>query len=101
MKIPTSFIDKLVDEGKIYLFQLYNKDFSPHSKGTPNLHTLYFKMLFDERNLEDVVYRLNGEAEMFYRPASIKYDKPTHPKNTPIKIKIHSMIKKQALFLMT
>lgn len=58
-------------------------------------------MLFDERNLEDVVYKLNGEAEMFYRPASIKYDKPTHPKNTPIKIKIHSMIKKQALFLMT
>lgn len=101
MKIPTTFIDKLVDEGKIYLFQLYNKDFSPHSKGTPNLHTLYFKMLFDERNLEDVVYKLNGEAEMFYRPASIKYDKPTHPKNTPIKIKIHSMIKKQALFLMT
>lgn len=80
MKIPTTFIDKLVDEGKIYLFQLYNKDFSPHSNGTPNLHTLYFKMLFDERNLEDVVYRLNGEAEMFYRPASIKYDKPTHPK---------------------
>lgn len=93
MRIPTSFIDKLVDEGKIYLFQLYNKDFSPHSKGTPNLHTLYFKMLFDERNLEDVVYKLNGEAEMFYRPASIKYDKPTHPKNAPIKIKIHSMIK--------
>lgn len=83
-KIPTSFIDKLVDEGKIYLFQLYNKDFSPFSKGTPNLHTLYFKMLFDERNLDDVVYKLNGEAEMFYRPASIKYDRPTHPKNMPI-----------------
>lgn len=98
MKIPTSFIDKLVDEGRIYLFQLYNKDFSPHSKGTPNLHTLYFKMLFDERNLEDVVYRLNGEAKMFYRPASIKYDKPTHSKNTPIKNKNTLNDKKASTF---
>lgn len=31
-------------------------------------------MLFDERNLANVVYRLNGGAEMFYREASIKED---------------------------
>ena len=29
-------------------------------------------MLFDERNLGDVVYKLNGQAEVFYRKASIK-----------------------------
>lgn len=36
------------------------------------MHTVYWKMLFDSRNLENIVYKLNGEAEVFYRPASIK-----------------------------
>ena len=70
-KIADSFIDDLVNEGKLYLFQIYNKDFSPYSKGKPNLHTLYWKMLFDEVNLKDVVYKLNGQAEVFYRKKSI------------------------------
>ncbi len=70
-KISKSFIDSLVSEGKLYLFQIYNKDFSPHSKGKPNLHTLYWKMLFDEKNLKDVVYKLNGQAEVFFRRKSI------------------------------
>ena len=61
----------MVNEGKLYLFQIYNKDFSPYSKGKPNLHTLYWKMLFDSKNLEDVVYKLNGQAEVFYRKKSI------------------------------
>lgn len=64
----------LVDKGELYMFQIYNKDFSNFSKGKENLHTMYFKMLFDERNLADVVYRLQGGAEMFYRPASIDED---------------------------
>ena len=76
--ISVAYIDSLVKEGKLYLFQIYNKDFSEYSKGTPNMHTLYWKMLFDERNLTDVVYQLNGGAELFYRERSIKYDKPTH-----------------------
>ena len=71
--IKANYIDKLVKEGKLYLFKIYNKDFSPYSKGTPNLHTLYFKMLFDERNLKNTVYKLNGGAEMFYRKKSLNY----------------------------
>lgn len=71
--IPESYITQLVDEGKLYLFQIYNKDFSPYSKGTPNMHTLYWKMLFDERNLANVVYKLNGQAEVFYRKKSISW----------------------------
>ncbi len=71
-KIPESYINQLVEEGNLYLFQLYNKDFSPNSKGTPNLHTLYWKMLFDADNLKDVVYKLNGQAEVFFRKSSIK-----------------------------
>lgn len=85
--ISSDYIDKLVEDGRIFLFQIYNKDFSPNSKGTPNMHTLYWKMLFDERNLADVVYKLNGQAEVFFRKASIKADKPTHPADVPIKNK--------------
>ena len=84
--ISESYINNLVENGKLYLFRLHNKDFSPHSKGLPNLHTLYWKMLFDKDNLKNVIYKLNGEAELFYRPASIK---PiiTHPANEPIPCK--------------
>ena len=65
-------IDLLQEKGQLYLFQIYNKDFSTYSKGTPNMHTFYWKMLFDQRNLTNAVYKLNGEAEVFYRRASIK-----------------------------
>lgn len=92
-------IMELVENGYIYLFQIYNKDFSKYSKGTPNLHTLYFKMLFDERNLSNVVYKLNGEAEMFYREASINdKEKITHQANQPIKNKNPDNEKKESVF---
>lgn len=79
---------ELVEEGKVYLFKIYNKDFSPKSSGTPNLHTMYFKMLFDEKNLNDVVYKLSGGAEMFWRKKSIKdADKIIHRSNEKIKKK--------------
>ena len=84
-------------DGKIYLFQIYNKDFSQSSKGRPNLHTMYWKMLFDESNLKDVVYKLNGQAEIFFRKASIKHH-VTHPANVPIKNKNIHTPKKESLF---
>lgn len=84
--IDWGVVEEYTEEGKIYLFQIYNKDFSPHSKGTPNMHTLYWKTLFDERNLANVVYKLNGEAEIFFRKASLER-KVTHPANDPIKTK--------------
>lgn len=98
-KISKNYIDGLVENGYIYLFQIYNKDFSKYSKGTPNLHTLYFKMLFDDRNLSNVVYKLNGEAEMFYREASINdKEKITHQANQPIENKNHDNEKKESVF---
>lgn len=96
--IPESYINLLVNEGKLYLFQIYNKDFSKYSKGTKNLHTMYFEMLFDERNLKDVVFKLNGEAEMFYRKASLDPNKITHPKNQPINNKNSQNKKKTSTF---
>ena len=88
-KVKSSYIEEKVKKGELYLFQIYNKDFSKHSKGQPNLHTNYFKMLFEEKNLKDVVFKLNGEAEVFYRKA-LKEKKVTHPANQPIKHKLHS-----------
>lgn len=97
-RASVSYINQLVEEGKMYLFQIYNKDFSEYSKGTPNMHTLYWKALFDERNLADVVYKLNGQAEMFYRKKSIENTHPTHPANHPILNKNKDNKKKESLF---
>ena len=56
-------------------------------------------MLFDERNLSNVVYKLNGEAEMFYREASIgDKEKITHYANQPIKNKNPDNEKKESVF---
>ena len=97
--IPVSYIDQMVNEGKLYLFQIYNKDFSPYSKGTPNLHTLYWKMLFSPDNLKDVVYKLNGQAEVFFRESSIKKeDSVVHSANEAILNKNENNKKKESVF---
>lgn len=96
--VSETYIDSLVAEGKIYLFKIYNKDFSAYSKGTPNMHTLYWKMLFDEENLKDVVYKLNGAAEVFFRKLSISNERPTHPAGHPIANKNKENDKRESLF---
>lgn len=85
--ISKSYIDDLVKEGKLYLFEIYNKDFSSKSKGTKNLHTMYWEALFSEENLENVVYKLSGGAEVFYRKASITPKVPTHKRGIPIELR--------------
>ena len=66
----------LVNAGKIFLFQIYNKDYSSGkdggngSTGKKNLHTLYWENLFSEENLRDVCLMLNGKAELFWRDAN-------------------------------
>ena len=71
--IDAAYIDQCVEVGKLYLFEIYCKDFSEKSKGRPNLHTLYWRSLFEHENLKDVVIKLDGKAEMFFRKASIPY----------------------------
>ncbi len=67
-------IERLEDEGRIFLFQIYNKDFSenrrPDSK--KNLHTLYWEALFSKENQKEKVIQLNGGAEVFRREKSIE-----------------------------
>ena len=98
-KIPEGYIKKLVDDGKLYFFQLYSKDFSENSKGKPNLHTLYLKAVFDQINAEkfNYSYKISGEAEIFYRPASLEC-KVTHEKNKPIQNKNKNNHKKESVF---
>lgn len=97
-EVSADYIDELVESGKLYLFQIYNKDFSEHSKGKPNLHTMYWKALFDEENLANVVYKLNGEAEIFYRKKSITKNIVTHNANEPINNKNPLNQKKTSTF---
>ena len=96
--VSVNYIHKLVEEGKMYLFQLYNKDFSEYSKGIPNLHTLYWRALFEENNLESPIYKLNGQAELFFRPGSIKPTGPTHRANEPVANKNPNNFKLESLF---
>ncbi len=98
-RIKASYIDECVKDGKLFLFQIYNKDFSPHSKGAPNLHTLYWKGLFDPENLKDVVIKLNGEAEIFYRKHSIRqHDRIIHRAGQPVANKSGGNPKRHSLF---
>lgn len=70
VNVSDSKINTLVDSGKLFLFQIYNKDFAEKAFGKKNLHTLYWENLFSEENLKDICLKLNGEAELFYRPAN-------------------------------
>ncbi|MCR4962973.1 MAG: type V CRISPR-associated protein Cas12a/Cpf1 [Firmicutes bacterium] len=70
-KVSEQQINAAVEAGQLYLFQIYNKDFSPYSHGAPNLHTLYWRELFSAENLQNPLVKLNGEAEIFYRHPSI------------------------------
>lgn len=65
-------LEEAVNNGSLYLFKIYNKDFSEHSTGKPNLHTLYWKSVFSDENIKSPIMKLNGQAELFYRYASIE-----------------------------
>lgn len=70
--IPVRQINEWIDNGQLYLFQLYNKDYAEGAHGRKNLHTLYWENLFTDENLNNLVLKLNGQAELFCRPQSIK-----------------------------
>ena len=96
-KVNKSDIDRCVEDGSIYLFQLYNKDFSQYSYGTKNLHTMLFEQLFNEDNGGNI--KLCGGAELFLRKASISDKKRIiHPANKEIANKNPLNEKKESLF---
>lgn len=73
-KVDMEQIARLEESGKLFLFRITNKDFEPGKKAgsKKNLHTLYWEALFSEENAVQNVFKLNGGAELFFRPASIK-----------------------------
>ncbi len=97
--IKAEYIERCVKEGKLYLFQIYNKDFSTFSKGKPNLHTMYWKAVFEAENLRDVVVKLNGEAKLFFRKHSLKKKELIrHPAGRPLSNKNENNPKKESVF---
>ena len=82
VNVEEAKIRNLVDSGKLYLFQIYNKDFAEKSSGKKNLHTLYWENLFSEENLRDVCLKLNGEAELFFRPKNENVKEIRHEKGS-------------------
>ena len=71
--ISESYIDQKNQSGELYLFEIHNKDWNlkdgKDKKGAKNLHTLYFENLFSEENaLNNFPIKLNGQAELFFRP---------------------------------
>lgn len=87
VSIDWSMVLKYVEEGKIFLFEIYTKDFS-QTKGVKsansnvNLQTKYWQHLFDDNS----TIQLNGGGEIFYRKEVElnKSDKAIHPANEKI-----------------
>lgn len=80
--IDWNIVLKYVSEEKLYLFEIYSKDFSEKSKGNkPNLQTTYWEHVFQN----DSSIQLCGGGELFFREKAISDDKKIiHPANQPI-----------------
>jgi CRISPR-associated protein Cpf1 len=75
-KVSEDYIKEKNLSGELFLFQIYNQDFGEKSTGTKNLHTMYFKELFSNSNIgNNFPFKLNGEAELFYRPKTKDLEK--------------------------
>ena len=81
--INFDYLYQLQANRKIFLFEIHNKDFNKEAKGTPNMHTLYWKELFSENNLKNVVFKLSSQGiQFFYRAAIQEKSKYIHKKGS-------------------
>ena len=73
--INWSYVRQLAEEGTIYLFKLYNKDYAKNRVGgsKPNLHTLYWEAMFSSENLRENNIKLE-EPKLFYREVATNRD---------------------------
>lgn len=82
--ISKAYILDMVEKGKYYLFEVTTKDIGKKRDSTPDIHAMYFNALFDEKNLDNVVYRLCGGAQFYYRKHSIDEENAIiHKANIP------------------
>lgn len=104
--ISQNELDDAINRSKktLYLFKISNKDLNyadtfiagkRESRGTDNLHTLYFKALMaGKQNVLDI-----GVGQVFYRKETKGLKKePTHLANCPIDNKNPENRKKQSIF---
>lgn len=92
-QISGSYVDEMVEDKRMFLFEIYCQKFSDKSNGRLKLHQLYFKEIFDERNISAIdgsdgtYFKLCGGSEIFFRKKSLTPDRPTHPAGVPMKNK--------------
>jgi hypothetical protein len=75
--ISQRYIEEKNETGELYLFNIHNKDWNlkndQEKTGSKNLHTVYFESVFSDENArQGFVFKLNGQAELFFRPATDK-----------------------------
>lgn len=69
--IDFSIIEKLNQEEKIILFKITSKDFRKKNASRDDLFTLYLKETLNPFKDNDI-FRLNGNAKIFFRKASLE-----------------------------
>lgn len=79
--VNTEAVNRMIESGEMFLFQIYSKDFAKGTHGRKDLNTMYFESLFTDYNLKNHIYQLNGGAELFWRKASLEKD-VTHRKGS-------------------
>lgn len=72
--IDKDYVDSLVESGCIYLFKIYNNDYSKAKKkgGKKKTHTQYLDYLFSDENEKTKLIKLLGGAEVFFREPQIE-----------------------------
>ncbi|HMT00919.1 MAG TPA: type V CRISPR-associated protein Cas12a/Cpf1 [Candidatus Absconditabacterales bacterium] len=70
-KVNFDQVKALCESERLYLFEIYNKDYNQFSKGkNKNLHTQYFEALFEER--DNNLFMLSGGGSIFWRESNGK-----------------------------
>lgn len=103
-RIDETYLRKAVEEGKMFLFEIYSKDFSPYHHGKDSSFTKLLKEVFSDENLnkinhsdETAIKLASGGSELTFRKASLPY-KETHMANIPIVNKNPLNNKKESVF---
>ena len=82
--VSSEKIDALVEFGDLFLFQIYNKDFSECSRGNPNIHTILWRAAFSDENLKSPIIKLGGNAYLAHRDKSDIRKNTVHKKGSTL-----------------
>ena len=79
---------QLVEKGKLYLFQLYNKDYADNrpNNSKPNLHTLYWEAVFSPLNRKTYDFKLE-EPKLYFREKADVVQRTGDIHSVPIRYK--------------